>query len=185
MGVQDLESSPRVFRFSTSPKKKVSIEEDKLPIFVTTTSFNINAHLQPPTLTTTTSSITPSTTTTALITLATYPSKEKMVKPARAKENTPLGVYENTKSKPGSSSRPDIEYHYGVRNVKSGELDVYAKPVPSATVINKTGNALALPPELPPRNTPQSSPRHSVAISQGDYDKPGAASDLNKTGEEG
>jgi hypothetical protein len=114
------------FRFPTNPKKKVVIE----PTFITTTSININEHYQVP------AAITTTTTTTA-------PSK-----PPRTKENTPLDVYENKRSqKPATKEfvpflkqdetdgiKQDIEYHYGVRNVQSGHLDVYAKPVPSGSV---------------------------------------------------
>jgi hypothetical protein len=166
----------REFRFPTNPKKRVVIE----PTFITTTSINIIEHYQVP------SAITTTTTTTA-------PSK-----PPRIKENTPLGVYENKKTLqhgkvgakelvPFSKQPPqtdnndvikeDIEYHYGVRNAQSGDLDVYAKPVPSGSVkigakkspekpeelnpklpenINPdmTGNLKLIPPELPKRNSP-------------------------------
>jgi hypothetical protein len=176
------------FRFPTSPKKKVVIDQ---PTFVSTTSFNVGEeHYQTPTLTTTTAKI-----------------SERRPKPPRMKEQTPLGVYENARRSPeqlqgalsskdfvplsvtlGSSKPkmargdevvPDVEHHYGVRNVKSGELDVYAKPIPAfgaktdlksglkmvgKSDLKMAGNLNLLPPELPPRNTPQSSPRASLLL---------------------
>ena len=174
-------SDQKEFRFPTNPKKKVIIE----PTFITTTSININEHYQVP------AAITTTTTTTA-------PSK-----PPRTKENTPLDVYENKRSlQQGKGAtkefvpffkqpqqddndviKQDIEYHYGVRNVQSGDLDVYAKLVPSGSIkigikkspeslkpekpeqwnpkipenINPdlTGNLKLFPPELPKRNSPQ------------------------------
>ena len=185
------------FRFPTNPKKKVVI--DAPPTFVTTTSFNVGEeHYQTPTLTTTTAKI-----------------SERRPKPPRMKEQTPLGVYENARSPerpPGSSSAkdfvplsvslgsskpkvlrgdevvPDVEHHYGVRNVKSGELDVYAKPAPSfgskispksdlkmagKSDLKMAGNLNLLnlqPPELPPRNTPQSSPRASLLLENSNFE---------------
>ena len=158
MGRNEPDLNKSELKFPTSPKKRVEIVEHPAT-FVSTTTIKVWDSSPPP---------------------VAKGATEKRAKPPRLKEPTPLGVYENTRTadreSPAGNKSPhgqvvdDGHLHYGVVNASSGEMDVYAKPVPAIKLkpvpkpAEKSGSTL-LPPELPPRNTPQPSPRSSLLLS--------------------